>query len=217
MKFEYQRKQMVESQLRANLVTDESILDSFLTILYENFLPEKLKSIAYVDDLININDNRFLLRPFILGKLISNLNLDLKFNILDIGSCTGYSSAILSKLFKKVYSVESDKHCFEESKINISKSKILNIRLFNQNYNELNLEDNKFDNILINGAINANPLYLINFLKLNGKLLTIFNDGTNSYAACYIKKKKSFDKVRIFDASSPLLINYKNKAPVFSF
>ena len=44
MKFEYQRKQMVESQLRANLVIDESILDSFSKVKLENFLSDNLKS-----------------------------------------------------------------------------------------------------------------------------------------------------------------------------
>ena len=70
MKFEYQRKQMVESQLRANLVIDESILDSFSKVKLENFLSDNLKSIAYIDDNIFVKQDRFILRAFILGKLI---------------------------------------------------------------------------------------------------------------------------------------------------
>ena len=163
MKFEYQRKQMVESQLRANLVIDESILDSFSKVKLENFLSDNLKSIAYIDDNIFVNQDRFILRPFILGKLISNLNLKNNSTVLDIGSCTGYSSAILANLFKKVYSVENDQYCFEENKKNLSSEKILNVKLFNNNYLNLDFEGMQFDNVLINGELNDDPLFLINF------------------------------------------------------
>ena len=217
MKFEYQRKQMVESQLRANLVIDESILDSFSKVKLENFLSDNLKSIAYIDDNIFVNQNRFILRPFILGKLISNLNLKNNSAVLDIGSCTGYSSAILANLFKKVYSVENDQFCFEENKKNLSNEKILNVKLYNNNYMNLDFEDMQFDNVLINGELNDDPLFLINLLKPNGKITAIFRDKKNSYAVSYIKKQNSFDKIRIFDASSPLLIDCKNKEPAFTF
>ena len=75
-----------------------------------------------------------------------------------------------------------------------------------------------FDSILINGEVDSNPINLIKLLKLNGKLVTIFRDGRSSYACMYIKKENNtFDKLRIFDASSPALINYKSKEPVFTF
>ena len=71
---------------------------------------------------------------------------------------------------------------------------------------------------MINGEVNSNPINFIKLLKLNGKLATIFKDGKNSYASMYIKKENNtFDKLRIFDASSPILINYKSKEPAFIF
>jgi Protein-L-isoaspartate carboxylmethyltransferase len=75
MKFDNQRNQMVESQLRANLVIDESILEAFGSVQREKFFPEDLQSVSYIDDTIYLNKTRFVLRPFVLGKLISNLNL----------------------------------------------------------------------------------------------------------------------------------------------
>ena len=49
------------------------------------------------------------------------------------------------------------------------------------------------------------------------KITSIFRDNKNSFAVTYIKKQNSFDKIRIFNASSPLLIDCKNKEPAFTF
>ena len=66
--------------------------------------------------------------------------------------------------------------------------------------------------------MNSDPLNLIQYLKIGGKLATVIREDRTSFAVIYIKKEQNhFDKIRIFDASAPLLINYKSKEPVFSF
>lgn len=218
MKFDNQRNQMVESQLRANLVIDESILDAFGSVQREKYFPEDLQSISYMDDTIFLNKIRFVLRPFILGKLISNLNLGDDKNVLDVGSSNGYSAAILAKLFKKVTCIEEDESIFD-SLVDICKAqKLQNVKIIKQSFLSTEVVKDSFDNILVNGEINSDPLNFINYLKIGGKLVAIFRDGVVSYAVTYIKNNKNtYDKIRTFDASASLLINYKSKDPVFSF
>ena len=218
MKFDNQRNQMVESQLRANLVIDESILDAFGSVQREKYFPEDLQSISYMDDTIFLNKIRFVLRPFILGKLISNLNLGVDKNVLDVGSSNGYSAAILAKLFKKVTCIEEDESIFD-SLVEICKAqKLQNVKIIKQSFLSTEVVKDSFDNILVNGEINSDPLNFINYLKIGGKLVAIFRDGVVSYAVTYIKNNKNtYDKIRTFDASASLLINYKSKDPVFSF
>lgn len=218
MKFDNQRNQMVESQLRANLVIDESILEAFGSVRREKYFPEDLQSVSYMDDTIYLNKTRFVLRPFVLGKLISNLNLGADKNVLDVGSSNGYSVAILAKLFKKVTCIEEDDIIFD-SLVDICKEqKLQNIKIIKQNFLSTEISKDSFDNILVNGEINSDPLNLINFLKIGGKLATIFREDAISYAVTYIKNNKNtYDKIRTFDASASLLINYKSKDPVFSF
>lgn len=218
MKFDNQRNQMVESQLRANLVIDESILEAFGSVQREKYFPEDLQSVSYMDDTIYLNKTRFVLRPFVLGKLISNLNLGADKNVLDVGSSNGYSVAILAKLFKKVTCIEEDDIIFD-SLVDICKEqKLQNIKIIKQNFLSTEISKDSFDNILVNGEINSDPLNLINFLKIGGKLATIFREDAISYAVTYIKNNENtYDKIRTFDASASLLINYKSKDPVFSF
>ncbi len=218
MKFEIQRNQMVESQLRANLVIDETILDAFSNVQREKYFPEHLQSVSYIDDNIYLNSKRFFLRPFILGKLIFNLNLGVEKNVLDVGSCNGYSAAILSNLFKKVTCVEEDEDSFNFLTNICRQENLQNVKILKQNFSSTEGLGTLFDNILINGEINSDPVNLISHLKLGGKLATIIREDRVSFAVIYIKKNNNtFDKIRIFDASAPLLINYKSKEPVFSF
>ena len=158
------------------------------------------------------------MRPFILGKLISNLNLGDDKNVLDVGSSNGYSAAILAKLFKKVTCIEEDESIFD-SLVDICKAqKLQNVKIIKQSFLSTEVVKDSFDNILVNGEINSDPLNFINYLKIGGKLVAIFRDGVVSYAVTYIKNNKNtYDKIRTFDASASLLINYKSKDPVFSF
>jgi protein-L-isoaspartate(D-aspartate) O-methyltransferase len=218
MKFENQRNHMVESQLRANLVLNENILDAFRVTKRENYFSENLKSLAYMDDNIFISDSRFVLRPFIFGKLLCNLNIGMDKNILDVGSSNGYSSSVLSQLFKKVISLEEDENCFNFVTNICKEENLQNIKVVKDSFLGIKNLDKTFDNILINGEVNSNPINLIKLLNLNGKLVTIFREEKHSYAVMYVKKENdTFDKIRIFDASAPLLINYKSVEPVFSF
>jgi protein-L-isoaspartate(D-aspartate) O-methyltransferase len=218
MKFENQRNHMVESQLRANLVLNENILDAFRVTKRENYFSENLKSLAYMDDNIFISDSRFVLRPFIFGKLLCNLNIGMDKNILDVGSSNGYSSSVLSQLFKKVISLEEDENCFNFVTNICKEENLQNIKVIKDSFLGIKNLDKTFDNILINGEVNSNPINLIKLLNLNGKLVTIFREEKHSYAVMYVKKENdTFDKIRIFDASAPLLINYKSAMPVFSF
>ena len=218
MKFENQRNEMVESQLRPNLVLNENILQAFGTVKREKYFSTKFQSISYIDDNIFINNERFVLRPFILGKLISNLDIGVDKNVLDVGSTNGYSSSILSYLFKKVVSLE-DNDTFADFITKVCKDENLqNIKVIKNSFLETENLKSTYDSILINGEVNSNPINLIKLLKLNGKLVAIFRDGRSSYACMYIKKENNtFDKLRIFDASSPVLINYKSKEPAFTF
>lgn len=218
MKFENQRNEMIESQLRPNLVINENILQAFSAVRREKYFSPELQPIAYMDDNIFINKSRFVLRPFVLGKLISNLDFGLEKNVLDVGSTNGYSSSVLSHLFKKVTTLEDNDDCVNFITKTCKGENLQNIKVIKNSFLETGNLKSTFDSILINGEVNSNPINFIKLLKLNGQLVTIFKDGKNSYASMYIKKEKNtFDKLRIFDASSPILINYKSEEPVFTF
>src|SRR6185312_17139031 len=105
--FDYRaaRLNMVESQLRTNKVTDEAILDAFLDVPRERFVPDHLAGIAYNDEDIPLGGGRYLLEPMVLARLLQLAGIGPEDGVLEIGAATGYATAILSRLAARVVAV----------------------------------------------------------------------------------------------------------------
>ena len=99
---------MVESQIRTNKVTDPALVETFSTVPRELFVPDRLSSLAYADEDIEIAPHRYLMEPLVLARLLQTAGVTEDDMVLDIGCGTGYSTAVLSKLANTVVAVESD-------------------------------------------------------------------------------------------------------------
>ena len=102
------RLNMVEGQLRTNKVTDEAVLEGFLTTPRERFVPSHLRGIAYVDDDIPLGNGRYLIEPMVLARLLQLAEIGKSDKVLEIGCATGYATAILARIAASVVAVESD-------------------------------------------------------------------------------------------------------------
>ena len=202
---------MIESQLRPNNIIDENLILAFQKVKQENFLPDDLKKLSYIDDHISFSQKSFILKPLIFAKFLNILKLESLDTVLEIGSCGGYTASVLSCLVNKVYSVEEDKNVYDLTIKNIKNNKFLNIQNFCCNYNNLNIPELKFDKIIINGSVNSDPVNLLDKLKINGKLICILKIGPSSNIYLYNKKVKGYEKLKITNASAPILINYIDK------
>ena len=98
--FDYRaaRLTMVESQLRTNKVTDEAVLDAFLAVPRERFVPEALRGIAYGDDVVPLGGGRFMLAPMVLARLLQLAAIAPGDKVLEIGAATGYATSLLARL-----------------------------------------------------------------------------------------------------------------------
>ena len=102
------RLNMVESQLRTNKVTDEAVLDAFLAVPRERFVPDHLAGIAYVDEDIPLGGGRFLMEPMVLARLMQLAAIGPEDGVLEIGAATGYAAALWRGWRARVVAVESD-------------------------------------------------------------------------------------------------------------
>lgn len=97
---------MVKQQLRANNVLNETILELYKTVPRHAFLPSHLADFAYSDMQIPLAHNQRMLAPQEEGLILQALNLQGHETVLEIGTGTGFFTALLSKLCKKVISVD---------------------------------------------------------------------------------------------------------------
>jgi protein-L-isoaspartate(D-aspartate) O-methyltransferase len=106
--YEAARLNMVEGQLRTNGVTDPALLEGFLAVPRERFVPEPLQGVAYVDDDVPLGNGRYLMEPLVLARLVMLAELHPKARVLVVGAGSGYDAAIVSQLAGGVIALESD-------------------------------------------------------------------------------------------------------------
>ena len=218
MDFKLARKNMVENQIRANKVTSLNVINAFLDVPREKFVPNALQEISYVDEDIQLSRNRFMMKPMILARLFQSLNLKGNENILHVGSNSGYGSAILSRMCSSVISLESDKKLFETSIHTFSNMGFDNVVPLHGSMENGVEKEAPFDIIFIEGSIETEPKSLFGQLNENGKLIAIIRPANIKIgkAKLFFKISNEIGLENLFDAQVSKLSIFKSKTK-FSF
>jgi protein-L-isoaspartate(D-aspartate) O-methyltransferase len=102
------RLNMVDGQLRTNGIADTVQLEAFLAVPRERFVPDALKGAAYVDEDLPLINDRYLMEPLVLARLIQLADLRSDARVLCVGAGPGYDAAVLARLVDDVIALESD-------------------------------------------------------------------------------------------------------------
>lgn len=105
-KFEKQRESMVRWQLEARGIKDPRVLDAFRRVPRHEFVLEKYQSDAYSDHPLPIGEGQTISQPYMVAIMTELLQLTGNEKVLEIGTGSGYQTAILSLLAKEVYTIE---------------------------------------------------------------------------------------------------------------
>jgi len=97
---------MVETQLRPRGIDNERVIQAMLNVPWEEFVPESLRDSAYDDCALPIEANQTISQPFTVAFMCQAIELRTGQSVLEVGTGSGYSAAILACLAHKVYSVE---------------------------------------------------------------------------------------------------------------
>src|SRR5271155_5236968 len=100
------RQFMIDSQLRARGISDPRVLDAMFRVPRHQFVPEHYRSEAYEDHPLPIGDGQTISQPYIVAEMLEHLAIQLNDRVLEIGTGSGYVTALLSLLCAEVYSVE---------------------------------------------------------------------------------------------------------------
>lgn len=106
MSYAASRRQMVERQLRARQIDDERVLAAMGEVPRELFLPEQLRDRAYADSALPIGEKQTISQPWIVAAICQALRLEGSEIVLEVGTGSGYSAAVLSRLAAHVVSIE---------------------------------------------------------------------------------------------------------------
>ncbi|SEA67584.1 protein-L-isoaspartate(D-aspartate) O-methyltransferase [Desulfuromusa kysingii] len=106
MDFTVARRRMVEQQIAARGITDPRVLSAMLTVPRHLFVGTGLQSHAYSDASLPIGEKQTISQPYMVAVMTAALELKGEERILEVGTGSGYQTAVLSRLVKRVYSVE---------------------------------------------------------------------------------------------------------------
>jgi protein-L-isoaspartate(D-aspartate) O-methyltransferase len=104
--FGEQRRRMVERQLRRRGIHDERVLEAMAAVPRERFVSKRLGRRAYADSALPIGARQTISQPWIVAAICQGLELDGDETVLEIGTGSGYSAAVLARLAARVISIE---------------------------------------------------------------------------------------------------------------
>lgn len=173
MNIEQARFNMVEQQIRPCNITNQQVLQIMLSVQREKFVPEvKYQNLAFADLNIPLPDNQSMFYPRIEAIILEHLNIKHTDNVLEIGTGSGYTTALLAKMANKVYSIENSHANFMLAKQNLMYAGINNVELIEGNgLNGGVINQGLFDAILIGGGVHTIPDTVTSQLKPQGKLI----------------------------------------------
>jgi len=173
MDFETARHNMVENQIRCCKILDPVLLDSFETMPRESFLPDDIKSLAYMEGRVPLPCGQEMLSPLQEGYIMQTLDLRGDERVLEIGAGTGFLTALLAMHAREVVAFELHAPLAELAKKNLDTHGITNATVSCANgMDEAVLNDTgAFDAIVLGAALKTVPGYMTEKLEQNGQLV----------------------------------------------
>lgn len=200
------RLHMVESQLRPNRVVDPAILEAFLAVPREDFVPDHLRNVACIDEDLPLGNGRWLMEPMVFGRMVQLAGITPEDAVLEIGAGTGYGAAVLARLARSVVSVESDPALAKKAIANLARLGVANATLREAPLERGCPERAPYDVILFSGAIAEIPPAIADQLAEKGRLLAVVKRGSVlGQMTVATKLRGSLSHRIVFDAGTPLL------------
>lgn len=211
------RHNMVESQIRANNVTDPPIVEAFGSVPRELFVPKQCRGFAYVDEDLRLGGGRFVMEPMVLARLLMLADIGPDDLVLDVGAGTGYGAAILARLACAVVAVEESEPLARTATETLASVGVDNAVVVEGPLNEGHSRQAPYNVILIEGGVEEIPVGLKEQLADGGRLVTVVRNGPGlGKATLFTSQGGVFSGRAVFDAGTPLLPGFaKTKGFVF--
>lgn len=210
------RTKMVDGQVRTTDVTSLPLLDALLSVPREEFVPAARKSLAYIDEDLEIAAGRYLMEPSPFARIVQLAEIQPGDFVLDVGAGTGYSSAVLSKLAGSVVALEQDAALAEKAQSTLSALGYDTVAVVEGPLTAGYPAQAPYDVIVIEGAVERIPQALFDQLKDGGRLVAVEGLGNSGVVHIYVKHASSVSARRAFNAAVKALPGFNN-APVFEF
>jgi protein-L-isoaspartate(D-aspartate) O-methyltransferase len=169
--FKHARLQMVHDQIRTRGITDPLVLEAMEEVPRHRFVVPLDEAAAYDDNPLPIGFGQTISQPYIVALMTAALQLKEGDRVLEIGTGSGYQTAILSRLAREVYSIEFVKSLAEDAERRLQEFGCDNVHIRVSDGYEGWPEEAPFDGIIVTAAPEEVPDTLIAQLSPKGRLV----------------------------------------------
>jgi len=170
-RFAIERDTMVRLHLAGRDITDRSVLQVMSELPRECFVPSKYESKAYADRPLPVGLGQTISQPYIVALMTQCLSLNRRREVLELGTGSGYQTAILAKLAKQVYTIERYNQLSESAQAVLGRLGIDNVQYYVGDGSCGWPEPKQFDRIIITAAVPHIPQPLIEQLCEDGLIV----------------------------------------------
>jgi protein-L-isoaspartate(D-aspartate) O-methyltransferase len=169
--FQSARESMVNSQLRARGIVDPRVLEAMLRVPRHEFVPEPYQADSYEDHPLPIGEGQTISQPYVVAIMLELLQLTGSEKVLEVGTGSGYVTALLAHLASEVFSIERYPDLASTAAGRLTRLGYTNVRVFTGD-GSLGLPANApFDAILVSAAALSVPLPLLAQLRDGGRMV----------------------------------------------
>ncbi len=208
MNLENARFNMIEQQIRPWEVLDQHVLDLLSKLPREDFVPERYRKLAYMDTTIPLGNDQVMMPPRVEARILQALNIQADETVLEVGTGSGYVTALLASLGDHVYSVD----------INAEMSRTAGDKLADHGISNVTLETGDaargwdahapYDVIVVTGSLPLLPANFKQALKVGGRLVAVVGDSPVMEVVLITREGESeWAQETLFETDLPALIN----------
>jgi len=192
--FEQQRERMVNAQLQARGIKDKKILEAMRKVPRHEFVPDNMIPYAYNDEPLPIGEGQTISQPYIVAYMTEALELKRSERVLEIGTGSGYQTAILAEIVGEVFTVELISALSKKAQENLEKLKYTNItfKIGDGTYGWK--EHEPYDAIMVTAAPDKVPQLLEEQLKVGGRMIIPVGSAIQELVLVIRGKRKSKKK-----------------------
>jgi protein-L-isoaspartate(D-aspartate) O-methyltransferase len=183
--FDAERERMVERQLRRRGIGDERVLEAMGRVPRELFVPEEVRRRAYADSALPIGHRQTISQPWVVAAICQALELKGEESVLEIGTGSGYSTAVLAQLADRVLSFERVPGLAERARATLGKLGVKGVEVVLADGSRGHREAAPYDAIAVHAATPEAPHSLIAQLAPGGRLVVPIAAGSSDLLTAF--------------------------------
>ena len=169
------RKIRLILELRESGISNSQVLSAIETLPRERFIPDNFRNQAYENIALPIGENQTISQPYVVARMTELLEVDSNHKILEIGTGSGYQCAILSKLARRIYTIERIKNLHNKALKIFQQLKLTNIVAKYEDGNDGWIEQIPFDRIIFTAATHNISRKIFSHIREGGIIICPIN------------------------------------------